>query len=405
MFAELDSSLLKALEEAGFSEPTKVQAATFEPALEGQDLFVSAETGSGKTAAYLLPLFEHLLSREQGQTLALVLVPTRELAQQVLRQAKQLARFTDITLGHIGGGTDIKQQTALLERAPQFLVATPGRLMELLAREQLELDHVETLILDEADRLLDMGFHEEVMTIAEQCLARIQTQLYSATLLNKGLKGLANELLTEPEYIKLNQRTDPIEHIRQQIIFSDDLEHKLQLVQYLLSEENYRHAVIFCNSKEQADYCYKALAKFDLGLGILHGDCDQKQRNLMMSKLRRDQLHSLVTTDILARGLDIEGMDLVINLEMPRKAESYLHRIGRTGRAGESGVAISLISAPEFNLMAGIERYLNQRFERRRIAELEGHYKGPKKLKSSGKAAGSKKKKLAKKRKTTGKRK
>jgi superfamily II DNA/RNA helicase len=394
VFEEFDSRLAQAVTEAGFTEPTEVQMATFDAALNGEDLFVSAETGSGKTAAYLLPLFEQLLITDRHDGIkALVLVPTRELAQQVLKQAKQLARLTPITLGHIGGGTDIHKQTQLIEEPADFIVATPGRLLELMARDLIDLSSVQILVLDEADRLLDMGFSEDILAIASHCPQRRQTQFFSATLANKALRGLADELLDDPQYLELNQRTDQHSAIEQQIVFADDNAHKYQLVSWLLKNEAYRHALVFCNSKEQVDQVHRVMQQQEISAGVLHGDKDQKQRNLVMSKMRRDELTVMVATDIAARGIDIEGMDLVINFEMPRRGDIYVHRIGRTGRAGAKGLAITLISAPEYNLMAGIERYLKQRFARRKIKELEGHYKGPKKLKASGKAAGAKKKK------------
>ncbi|MFT7373996.1 MAG: superfamily II DNA/RNA helicase [Oleiphilaceae bacterium] len=397
MFSELDNRLIQAITEAGFQQATKVQEATLELALDGHDLFVSAETGSGKTAAYLLPTFEQLLEDdEQGQIIGLVLVPTRELAQQVLTHAKSLARYTPLKLGHIGGGTDIHKQTEIIKNPPHFLVATPGRLLELLARDLLDLSRVKTFILDEADRLLDMGFSEDILAIAEHCTHRQQTHLYSATLANKNLRGLADQLLTDAVVIELNKPTDTHKLIEQQIIFADDKAHKFQLLCWLLKNETFRHSIVFCNSKEQVDQVHRVMQQQEISAGVLHGDKDQKQRNLVMSKLRRDELKIMVATDIAARGLDIKGMDLVINFEMPRRGEIYVHRIGRTGRAGEKGTAITLISNPEYNLMAGIERFLKQTFVRRRIKEMVGRYKGPKKLKASGKAAGSKKKKLQK---------
>jgi ATP-dependent RNA helicase SrmB len=398
LFADLDDRLIKAISEAGFQEPTPVQVQTLGPALEGHDLFVSAETGSGKTVAYLLPTLERLLFSDSKQISALVLVPTRELAQQVLRHAKQLARFTDLKLGLIGGGTDITKQQELIGQPPRLLVATPGRLSKLLSLNLVDLRQVETLILDEADRLLDMGFGDEIMAITQHCPQRQQTQLYSATLANKALRGLADVLMSDPKVITLNQSSDAHHLIRQQIVFTDDKPHKCRVLEWLLQNETYRQCLIFCNSKEQADQVQRYLQGKEINAGVLHGDRDQKQRNLVMSKLRREEINVMVATDIAARGLDIKGMDLVINFEMPRRGEIYVHRIGRTGRAGEAGLAITLIASPEFNLMAGIERYLKQQFERRRIKDVEGHYRGPKKLKGSGKAVGAKKKK----KKTTG---
>ena len=399
MFEEFDDSLQQAITEAGFKAPTEVQQQTFEAALDGEDLFVSAETGSGKTAAYLLPIFEQLIDSKSHDVQALVLVPTRELAQQVLRQAKLLARFTDIRLGHIGGGTDIKKQQEIIQHPPQFLVATAGRLSGLLANDELNLSEVEILVLDEADRLLDMGFSDEIMAIADHCFRRSQTQLWSASLADKKLRGLAAELLSEPKVIALNAITDKHQSINEQILFSDDRAHKYKQLVWLLQNEDYRHCLVFTNSREQADQLSRLMQQKEISAGILHGGREQKQRNLVMSKLRRGQLKVIIATDIAARGIDIEGMDLVINFEVPRRGELYVHRIGRTGRAGQTGTAITLVMSQEYNLMAGIERYLKHRFERRRIKEIEGFYKGPKKQKSSGKAAGSKRKKLKKKKK------
>ncbi len=393
MFDDLDDSLNQAIQEAGFENPTEVQQATLEPALDGEDLFVSAETGSGKTCAYLLPTFEKLLPQSRREILALVLVPTRELAQQVLKQAKQLARFTNIKLGHIGGGTDLKVQQEIIAHPPQFLVATPGRLSGLLANDEIDLGSVEVLILDEADRLLDMGFSDEIMAIADHCFNRLQTQLYSASLASKHLRGLANKLLIEPRVIELNQLTDKHQLIQEQIIFADDKAHKFKLLVWLLQNENFQHGLVFCNSREQAEQIDRLMRQKEISAGILHGGRDQKQRNLAMSKLRRNQIKVIIATDIASRGLDVEGMDLVINFDMPRRGELYVHRIGRTGRAGAKGLAISLVIAPEFNLMAGIERYLKHKFERRKIAGLEGFYHGPKKQKASGKAVKKHKKK------------
>ena len=396
MINQLHPSLSKAFLELGFSELTAVQQQTFEPALNGDDLFVSAETGSGKTVAYLLPALERNIQHEWQEIKVLILVPTRELAQQVLKQAKLLGRFTPLKIGHIGGGTDIHKQNELIDTPPHILVATPGRLSELLAKDLVDLEAVDTLILDEADRLLDLGFSDEILAISEHCSQRTQTELYSATLANKGLRGLADALLTEPKIIQLNEVTDQHQSIQQQIIFADDKGHKFQLLCWLLKNETYRHCLVFCNSKDQVDQITRVMQQQEISAGYLHGDVEQRLRNLTMSKLRIDETKVLVATDIASRGLDIEGLDLVINFEMPRRGEIYVHRIGRTGRAGEKGLAITLISAPEYNLMSGIERYIKQKFQRRKIKELVGNYKGPKKLKSSGKAAGKKKPKKKK---------
>ena len=218
------------------------------------DLFVSAETGSGKTAAYLLPVLENLLSSDSSDnsdnnTLALIIVPTRELAQQVLTEAQNLSRYTELTLGQIVGGADIKDQNKVVKSPPQLLIATPGRLLSLLSDEQFDISQVETLILDEADRLLDMGFTEEINAIASFCTFRKQTQLYSATLANKSLKSFAGKLLSEPKVLFLNSLKDSHDFIHQQVIFSDDDEHKFQQVYWLLENEDFRQCLIFCHGR------------------------------------------------------------------------------------------------------------------------------------------------------------
>lgn len=397
IFNKLNEKLSKAVNMAGFKQATAVQIETFEYALNGRDLFVSAETGSGKTAAYLLPIFEKLLNSETDSTLALIIVPTRELAQQVLAEAQSLSRYTDLTTGQIVGGADIKEQNKIVKYPPQLLIATPGRLLSLLSEDQFDISKVETLILDEADRLLDMGFSDEINSIAAYCENRNQTQLYSATLANKSLKGFAGNLLTEPKVLFLNKLIDSHDSIRQQVIFSDDNNNKFKQIYWLLNNEEYRQCLIFCNSKQQANQLCGLLQYNKFSSGIIHGDREQSQRNYVMDKLRKGEIRTLVATDIAARGLDVKGIDLVINFDVPRKGEIYIHRIGRTGRGGDSGLSISLVCASEFNLMSGIERFLKQSFERRRIKSVITAFNGPKKLKASGKAAGTKKNKLKKK--------
>ena len=324
-------------------------------------------------------------------------MPTRELAEQVLKESQSLSRYAAITTGQITGGVDIKAQNKLLKAPPQLLIATPGRLLSLLNDEQLEIQNVDSLILDEADRLLDMGFSDDISAIASFCEKRSQTQLYSATLANKSLRGFAGKLLNDPKVLFLNKLIDKHNSIKQQVIFSDDKTHKFNQVYWLLTNEDFRQCLIFCNSKVQANQLCGLLQYKKFSSGIIHGDREQSQRNSVMDKLRKGEIQTLVATDVAARGLDVQGIDLIINFDMPRKGEIYVHRIGRTGRGGNKGLAISLVSTEEFNLMSGIERFLKQAFERRRIKSLVGNYNGPKKLKASGKAAGSKKKKLKKK--------
>lgn len=411
MFAQfaLHERLLKAVAELNFTEPTPVQQTAIPPALEGRDLQVTAQTGSGKTAAFVLPLLNRLLgdgaSRARSDVRSLILLPTRELAQQTLKEVERFSQFTFLKSGLITGGEDFKVQAALLRKCPDVLIATPGRLLEHLNAGHLKLDQVEVLVLDEADRMLDMGFAEDVTRLADECAQRQQTMLFSATNGGGGLREMVASVLREPLHLQVNRVSQLNEGTRQQIITADDNAHKERLVEWLLANETYQKAIIFTNTRAQADRLYGHLVASQHKVFILHGDKDHKERKQAIERMKQGGAKILVATDVAARGLDVEGLDLVINFDLPRSGDEYVHRIGRTGRAGAEGLAISLICHGDWNLMSSIERYLKQRFERRNIQGLKAHYQGPKKLKASGKAAGVKKKKTDKKdgKKTAGK--
>lgn len=405
MFAELPlhERLLKALEALSFSEPTPVQKEAIPLAVQGADLRVIAQTGSGKTAAFLLPVLHRLLqeSKPRTATRALILLPTRELAQQTLQQVELLAQFTFIKAALITGGEDFKKQAAALRKNPDIVIGTPGRLLEQLNAKYLELQDLEVLVLDESDRMLDMGFSEDVLQLVNACNPERQTLLFSATS-SGALFELAAKVMREPQVLRLNPVSQMNSATTQQIIPADDAKHKEKMVLWLLANETYEKAMVFTNTRDQADRLGGVLiAAHKAGKGsakvfVLHGEKDHKDRKQAVSRLNQGHINVLIATDVAARGLDIAGMDLVINFDMPRKGDDYVHRAGRTGRAGNAGLVVSLITAQEWNLMASIERYLKQNFERRVIKELKGSFLGPKKLKASGKAAGSKKKKVDK---------
>ena len=403
MFSQfaLHERLLKAVAELNFTEPTPVQAAAIPPALEGHDLRVTAQTGSGKTAAFLLPLLNRLLgdgnSKARTEVRSLILLPTRELAQQILKEVERFAQYTFLRGELITGGEDFKVQAAMLRKQPDVLIATPGRLLEHLNAGSLKLTNVEVLVLDEADRMLDLGFAEDIERVTRECINRKQTLLFSATGGGKVLREMIGKLLRDPVHLKLNSIDELSETTVQQIITADDPGHKERLVHWLLSNETYRKAIVFTNTRVQADRLYGRLVAADYKAFVLHGEKDQKDRKLAIDRLRQGGTKILVATDVAARGLDVEGLDLVINFDMPRSGDEYVHRIGRTGRAGAQGLAVSLICHNDWNLMSSIERYLKQRFERRTIQELKGSYQGPKNVKASGKAVGVKKKKTDKK--------
>ncbi|MEE4250364.1 MAG: helicase-related protein, partial [Alcanivoracaceae bacterium] len=263
----------------------------------------------------------------------------------------------------------------------------------LIERKTLKLDQVEIFVVDEADRMLDMGFAEDVLKLASLCNIERQTLLFSATSGGPGLDHVAQQVLREPEQLTLDDVRSLDIHIGQQIITADDVSHKERLLQWLLAHEEYRKAIIFTNTRVQADRLGGVLVASNIRTYVLHGEKDQKDRKTAMDRLRNGDIDVLVATDVAARGIDVGGLDLVINFDMPRSGDDYIHRIGRTGRAGASGLAISFVLTNEWNLMASIERYLKQKFELRVIKELRGSFQGPKKLKASGKTVGTKKKK------------
>ncbi|MGZ8919219.1 MAG: DEAD/DEAH box helicase, partial [Methylobacter sp.] len=390
----LSEQLLMAVNKLGFEKPTPVQIQAIPWAMEHKDLLVSAETGSGKTAAFLLPTLHHLITLPSTKfgTRALILAPTRELARQTFMQCQQLTEFTSLKVGLVTGGDDFKHQQGMIRRNAEIIISTPGRLLELIEQESPDFSHLEVLILDEADRMLDMGFSEDVLAIAERCNTQRQTLLFSATMTHYGVIKIADRILKNHKVVALNTLYDGHSNIEQQIVLADDNEHKQKLLAWLLLNETYDKALVFTNTRIKADELRGPLRGQKLRVGVLHGEMDQKDRNRMMELFREGEVNIMIATDLAARGLDVKGINLVINFDIPRNGVDYIHRIGRTGRVDELGLTVALVKSTEWNLMAGIELFLKQKFKRRNIKELEGKYKGPKKLKASGKAVGTKKK-------------
>lgn len=399
MFAELGlhERLLKALAELEFIEPTEVQKQAIPVALQGRDLRATAQTGSGKTAAFVLPILQHLLNQEEGThaTRALIIVPTRELARQITDEIERFARFTFIKATMLIGGEGFREQAAELRRVPEILVATPGRLLEHIEAASFPAKEVRWLVLDEADRMLDLGFADAMQSIIKACELREQTLLFSATTGGRVLREITQSLLQDPVHLMLNPVSQLSETTSQEFITAESFAHKEQILAWLLSNETYRKTIVFTNTRATADSLYGRLRAKDYRVFVLHGEKDQQERKQTLLRFSQGNERVLLATDVAARGLDIEGVDLVINFDMPRSGDEYLHRIGRTGRNGETGLAISLIEHLDWNLMSSIQRYLKQEFEKRVLPGLKGGYHGPKKMKSSGKAVGVKKKKEA----------
>ncbi|MEH6549014.1 MAG: DEAD/DEAH box helicase [Pseudomonadales bacterium] len=391
----LHKQLFKALDKLGFTEATAVQSQAIPAALAGKDLMVSAQTGSGKTAAFLLPVLERMLAQDvpNSGTRVLILLPTRELALQTQKHFEQLAEFTYIKCGLIIGGEAFKHQVATLRKNPEVLIATPGRLVEHIEKGTPDFKSLEILVLDEADRMLDMGFAVDMHTISSSCNKDRQNLLFSATLRHKGL-GRVTETFKDPQSIEVDSHRQQHSHIKQQRILADDIKHKEKLVAALITEEEARKVMVFCNTRVQCEQLSHLLRYKKFKVNYIHGEISQNDRKQIMNQFRQGGLEVLVATDLAARGLDIDGVDLVINFTIAQSGDDHVHRVGRTGRAGHEGKAITLVSASEWNAMSGIERYLKIRFESRAISGLKAEYSGPKKVKSSGKAAGSKKKKI-----------
>jgi superfamily II DNA/RNA helicase len=392
----LEKPLLRALEKLAFTEATEVQQATIEAAMSGGDLMVSAPTGSGKTVAFLLPLLNRLLQKESPKTgtRALILLPTRELAIQTQKNVEKLTAFTYIQSGLIIGGEAFKHQVATLRKNPEILIATPGRLVDHIEKGTQDFSDLEIMVLDEADRMLDMGFAIDMNTIARACNPQRQNLLFSATL-NHQQMGLISENFIDPQQIEVGSFKELHEDIRQQLILADDIKHKEKLLLALLAEDEPDKVMVFCNTRVQCQQLSNLLRYKKHKVNFIHGEIRQNERKQIMNQFRQGDLQVLIATDLAARGLDIDDIELVVNFNIAQSGDDHVHRVGRTGRAGNAGLAVTLIDSNEWNQMSSIERYLKIRFERRQLAGLKANYTGPKKVKKSGKAAGASKKKTA----------
>lgn len=388
-----DGQLRKAIDLLEYERATPVQAKVIPAGLAGKNLIVSSKTGSGKTLAFLLPGLQSLLVRSPvnpSSTRMLILTPTRELARQIVKNAEQLLKFTGMKVGMICGGEELKYQKAMLRKNPELVVGTPGRLAEHVMLKSTNFSGLEFLVLDEADRMLDMGLSEDVLKITASCRAERQSFLFSATMEQKGLRHLIKQvILGEAEEIYLDERPNAIV---QQMMLADDYKHKEKLLLALLQKAVFEKAIIFTNTKVRATQLDNFLRYNKYKVSCLHGDITQDQRKIALEHFRQGRTQLLVATDVAARGLDIPGVELVVNIDVAHSGDEYLHRIGRTGRADAEGRAVTLVDAKEWNLCKSIERYLNVSFETIGMPGLKGKYQGPDKVKASGKAAGAKKK-------------
>ena len=374
----LDSSLLDNLARLGYAEPTPVQRAAIPAALAGGDLLVSSQTGSGKTAAFVLPGLERLRSaatRPGKGPRMLVLAPTRELAMQVEKATHGYCAGQKLRTACLVGGVPFGRQLAQAGKALDIVVATPGRLKDHMDRGSVELGRVELLVLDEADRMLDMGFQEEIDAIVARAPKERQTLLFSATL--AGVVGrLAARVTRNPRRIEIGRHQEARPDIAQHALIADNEAHKSRMLDSLLREVEVEQALVFTAMKRTAaDLTLSLLAK-GFAAGALHGDMQQKERTRALKALREGGMRVLVATDVAARGIDVPGINLVVNYDAPRMAEDYVHRIGRTGRAGRAGIAVTFLGRDERSLVHRIERFTGNRVSLMEIPGLEPRTRG-----------------------------
>ena len=361
----LNPTLLKALSEAGYNQPTPVQAQAIPVVLTGQDLMAGAQTGTGKTAAFSLPLLQTLLPLANTSTSpakhpvrALVLTPTRELAIQVQDNIKTYAKHTALKSLVVYGGVDIKTQTPHLKTGVEILVATPGRLLDHVEQKTVQLNSVQILVLDEADRMLDMGFMPDLKRILALLPKQRQTLMFSATFSNE-IKKLADDFLTNPQLIEVARSNATNDNVSQKV-YKVGASEKESLLISLLKEADAKQVIIFSNKKITASRLSRNLVKAGISADAIHGDKSQQERIKTLDAFKAGTITALVATDVAARGLDISEMPMVINYEMPTAPEDYVHRIGRTGRAGALGQAISLVSADEEKYLTEIEKLIKR---------------------------------------------
>ena len=358
---KLEKNILKALREAGYTEPTPIQQQAIPPVLEGCDLMGCAQTGTGKTCAFSVPIIQRLGAdrSKKGTIRALILTPTRELALQIYENVCQYARYMPCTAAVIYGGVSQVPQVEAIERGVDILIATPGRLWDLMGQKIVKLDKIEFFVLDEADQMLDMGFFPDVKRIVKFLPKKRQTLLFSATIPAE-IAELAEKLLHEPEHIAITPSAKPVEKIEQKVYLVEKSE-KGELLADIIRQSNVHQTLVFTRTKHGADKVARNLGHADIKARSIHGDKSQNQRQRALEDFKACKIAVLVATDIAARGIDISELPLVINYDLPNVPETYVHRIGRTGRAGQEGTAISFCDRSERPYLKDIEKLIGKR--------------------------------------------
>jgi len=364
----LSEPLLRAVRATGYTIPTPIQDKAIPAILEGIDVMAAAQTGTGKTAGFTLPLLQRLNNKPQvksNRTRALVLTPTRELAAQVQDSVLTYGKFLNLRSAVVFGGVNINPQMMQLRRGVDILVATPGRLLDLYQQNAIRFNDVEILVLDEADRMLDMGFIHDIKKIMSLLPKQRQNLLFSATFTDE-IRQLAKSITNNPVEIDVAPRNSTVDAISQKI-HTVDKTRKAELLSHLIRNENWYQVLVFSRTKHGADKLVKRLTRDNIHAAAIHGNKSQPQRTKALAGFKNNKIQVLVATDIASRGIDIDQLSHVVNFDLPNVPEDYIHRIGRTGRAGASGQAISLVSADEINQLQDIERLLKRKIEREEI--------------------------------------
>jgi ATP-dependent RNA helicase RhlE len=364
----LHPELVRGVKAMGFAEPTPIQSQAIPVALAGGDLLGCAQTGSGKTAAFALPILHHLLSKPGRGLRALILVPTRELASQVETTFRDTGRFTNFRTAVIIGGVGYEGQIRSINQGAEIVVATPGRLLDLMERGTVKLDKVEVLVLDEADRMLDMGFLPDIRAILHRAPKERQTMLFSATLVPE-VERIAAFALREPKRVEISRPTTTAEGISQ-VVYPVMQSQKTELLVALLKATQMRSVLIFTRTKHGADRLAVRLGRLNFSIGVLHADRTQGQRTAAMEGFRQGKFQILVATDIAARGIDVREISHVINYDVPQHPEDYVHRVGRTARAYGVGDAITLMDGEEQPHLTAIERFVGVTFPRAMLPDF-----------------------------------
>jgi ATP-dependent RNA helicase RhlE len=356
----LSAELLRAVKEQGYDRPTPIQSQSIPVILEGRDILAGAQTGTGKTAGFTLPILQRLhdSTKQKGRhpLRALILTPTRELAAQVEASVQTYSRHLPLQSMAVFGGVKINPQIDKLRKGVDILVATPGRLLDHVSQKTIDLSHIEILVLDEADRMLDMGFIRDIRKILALLPAEKQTLLFSATF-SKEIRQLSSGLLNSPAQIEVAARNTTADRI-EQLVHPVDKNRKRELLSHMISSQNWHQVLVFTRTKHGANRLTEQLGKDGISASAIHGNKAQGARTRALSEFKNNKIQVLVATDIAARGLDIDQLPHVVNYELPNVAEDYVHRIGRTGRAGNEGTAISLVCVDELKLLGNIERLL-----------------------------------------------